>query len=658
MVSGSSPVLFNVLTTPCPAYSKLESSMSHPAATILPHPELASALSDGDAAALSKLSNAAQVRAWTRRMVAMHEEYISTLLAIHNSLAPINDLPPEILRMVLADVPSEEASWCDPVWMLSLQSVCRRWRSVLLATPEYWAQGIERVMDLFRDGSFLVSDKDEDVRVNVLHLFLARSAPCPLEVNMAYPSRVGYRPGWRVFNNHFDRVTVFEVTAGGKAELRDDILPTVATKMKRLEMFRLDTMDFNISTKSLDQWEPQNLPCLGYLTISGHLFCRAMTLPSLHTVDLIDRRYIESLPTLLPALEACPALKTLSLHLATNRRRRRGNKEQTPDRIASLPNLCYLDVMGTTSEIYRFLSFLSFPSHTHVDLTVTNVHRGEGPLFVLLNTLPRSHSDLYTSSSIDRLYLHSGTHGWGYSGTRWVSVRCYVRGNERLELTPALPLEYAGADDLLRFMDAFSPCTLTELALDLRYPLNDMRSCSFWARFFALLPDLRRLELLSPTLDPKEERSPRAMNRFIAREFLEASKVRQGTSLAWVLRAFKWCPSHLEEELCYIERVVSGRARDGARLERLELYIMAADEHDYHWKYGVVPVDVTQITTDGMASQLATRAYVSRLEKVVDVVFISGGWGFAQDDKGDLDTGENEDACVESGLDGLEERLR
>ncbi|KAM5542057.1 hypothetical protein V8D89_004367 [Ganoderma adspersum] len=177
--------------------------MSLPTATILPHPELASTLSDSDAAALSKLSNASQEWAWTRRTVAAHEKYISALLAIRNSIAPIDDLPPEILQMIFA------------------YSICRRWRSVLLATPEYWVQGVGCVMDLLDDPDSppIPGPDGEDLRVDVLHLFLVRSAPCPLEVRVAYPSCAGFRAGWQAFEGHYDRVVVFEVTAGDEGEL-------------------------------------------------------------------------------------------------------------------------------------------------------------------------------------------------------------------------------------------------------------------------------------------------------------------------------------------------------------------------------------------------------------------------------------------------------
>ncbi|KAM5542050.1 hypothetical protein V8D89_004360 [Ganoderma adspersum] len=118
-----------------------------------------------------------------------YNNHASTLLAIHNSIAQINTLPTDIFQEILVNIPSE-ASWCNASWMLSLGSVCRHWRSVLLATPEYWVRGLHTVMDpIFYD-----CYEDEDL-THGRNLFLARSAPCPLEIPMAY-SLVDFGQGW------------------------------------------------------------------------------------------------------------------------------------------------------------------------------------------------------------------------------------------------------------------------------------------------------------------------------------------------------------------------------------------------------------------------------------------------------------------------------
>ena len=115
--------------------------MTHPITPILPYPDLATPLAKHDVTALNRLSDVSQVRAWTRRKVARYKKYITALLAIHNSIAPINKLPTEILQQVFVHVPSRSRK-CSPSWMVSLQFVCRRWRSVLLATPKFWLEGL------------------------------------------------------------------------------------------------------------------------------------------------------------------------------------------------------------------------------------------------------------------------------------------------------------------------------------------------------------------------------------------------------------------------------------------------------------------------------------------------------------------------------------
>ncbi|PIL33125.1 hypothetical protein GSI_04574 [Ganoderma sinense ZZ0214-1] len=569
--------------------------MPYPSSTILPLPRLASLLSTRDAAALEKLSD-----------------------------VPIDKLPTEILQKIFADIPSEYRGSLHAVsLMLSLQSVCRRWRSVLLATPEYWVQGIQDVTDLYVARVFLNADEEDGVvgkRANprLLDLFLTRSAPCPfqLEDYMSIPRC----PGWKAFVSHFDRVNVFKVSAVDAVDLRNNILPAVATKMRRLERFELSLPRFEVSTEGIDQWEAHNLPHLQIVNIPSTLFCRAMAVPSLHTVTLSGERDIESLPDLLAALERCPALSTLSLHLSSNRHS--VTTRPTPERTVELLNLRKLVVAGSTSGIYALLSSLSFPSATHLELFVTDAERSQS---VLPSVLPRHHSGLYTSPTLDRVGLH--THFQHYDDTEpeWVSMRGFVQDEERLRVSPVLRLD-SGADGFLQVAGALRACTLTALALNLFRVTDDMDR-AFWARFFAALPGLRRLELLSA----QHRDSCRAMKRDAAEQFLAASRAnlkpvreraRRGVSLAWRLCPDKDDASQLEREIGDVEEVVSGHAHHGVRLERLELYACAFGIHDLCSNV----VDVMQIQTDAAASQLVARDCVSRLESVVEVVVVAGPW--------------------------------
>nr|VWO96065.1 Polyphosphate glucokinase (Poly(P) glucokinase) (EC (ATP-dependent glucokinase) (EC (Polyphosphate--glucose phosphotransferase) [Ganoderma boninense] len=148
----------------------------------------------------------------------------------------------------------------------------------------------------------------------------------------------------------------------------------------------------------------------------------------------------------------------------------------------------------------------------------------------------------------------------------------------------------------------------------------------------------------SPTnQDPRDSRL-QEMNRVVAHEFLKSSKGRRGTSLAWVLRAFEGChPRYLDEELWDVELVLSRFGADvGARLERLELYIMTPTWEFFFLRDPDEPIDVRQLATDSTASRSVARAYVTRLEEAAEVVVICGGWGFLEDDEQDLEATNND----------------
>ncbi|KAI1791623.1 hypothetical protein LXA43DRAFT_423208 [Ganoderma leucocontextum] len=632
--------------------------MPHIATTILPHPELASTLPKSDADALMEVSDASQLRALTQRKIEEYKNHISTLLAIHNSIAPINTLPTEIFQEIVAYVPSV-STWCDTLWMLSLGSVCRRWHLILLATPEYWVRGLHTVMDpscaYYRDSDH--SDDSEDI-TRGRALFLARSAPWPLEIPLEYSSCED-GPGWDAFEDHFDRVTVFEVAAQDADDL-DIILNVVTSSMKRLERLQLEVEYSKVSTKDLLEWQAEELPCLGRLEITSALFCCATTVPSLHTVILKrPPRDVASLPRLFDALEECPALATLRLELT---HKDDTFQNRTLKRVLDLPNLRNLVVSGGISDVRCFLSGLTFPSATLVELDVLDTDNEQDRGLVLPNVLPkrlsvvRAHQML---DGIDRLCFHSNHRARSEDQQVIMSMRGYIQGAERLRITPAFWLR--NADRFLQVLALFRECRVAQLALDLRYVPSDLDE-EFWTKFFTALPDLRRLELLSPTAES------RAIKRDIATHYLASCRVpqlapetdvvnflyritppRRAVSLAWVLRADQNNISQLEAELSDVEQVLSGHADAGARLERLELYVTTSKPHPYQPQ----ALDVTQVKTDGRASRLVAREHVSRLEDAAEVVIVGGGWEFAEDDilEPDVDVCENEEEEVSSSSD-------
>ncbi|PIL33129.1 hypothetical protein GSI_04578 [Ganoderma sinense ZZ0214-1] len=630
----------------------------------LPRPELASTLPNADAHALSRLSDFSQVQAWTKRKAAEYNSHVSTLLTIYSSIAPVTTIPVEILQEIFALVPCRE-EWCDASWLLSLGFVCRRWHSVLLATSQYWVRGIHAVMDpdfyTHYRGDIPLDDSGGANDHGIARgraLFLARSAPRPLEIPFAYSA---YRPGWKMFEGHFDRVTLFEVAAEDEDELFN-ILDTVKSCMKRLEKLRVEASSSRLSPSY--GWEADDLPQLRHLEITSSLFCCKTAVPSLHTVILRNPpRVMESLPQLFDALKKCPCLATLCLELISGDR-----PLQSFTRVLHLPKLRNLAIGGGISDVYLFLSALFVPSVTFVELDVDNDSE-ESHGLALPNVLPRRLSAVHAHQmlgDIDRLCFYYNHHGptqarWGgWNAT--VSMLGYVQGAQRLRVNPAFCFHSAG--HFLQILALFNECRVAELALDLRHVPDDVDG-EFWTKLFTALPDLCRLELLSPTA------ASRATKRDIAAHYLAsirklqpcrapeddlvhvypgphsriAPPSRRTVSLAWVLNADERDASQLDAELTDVEQVLRDHARSGARAERLELYVrtLRPPQRYHYWWAQTQALDVTQVETDEEASLLVKRDYVARLENVVDVVVVGGGWEFSESESEDEGSDNSED---------------
>ncbi|PIL33005.1 hypothetical protein GSI_04454 [Ganoderma sinense ZZ0214-1] len=640
--------------------------MTHSITPILPHPELAFPLDKHDVAALNELSDASEVRAWTHRKVAKYKKYITALLAIHNSIAPIHKLPTEILQKIFSYVPSKSLlqPWCSASWVVSLQSVCRRWRSVLLATPEYWLQGLYATLNPYpKEDESTDSDDDDDddddddesedshTYSRIRDLFLARSEPCPLELQAMYTSST-YSLGWKLFEDHFDRVTVFEIEVQDEDELYD-VLDPIRTSMKRLEKLRLcidsDSDLYPGEDLPLSQWTAENLPRLRQLQITAPLFSRSTTVPSLQKIALYGVRYMASLPDLLDALEGCPALASIQLDFEARDEEERRIGSQALGRVVDLPNLHSLEVGGKLPDLSLLLSCLSFPSTTELSIFVGSKIGGQ---FVLPSLLPRRISGLHAAPTIDHLYIHSEELPRRADPPQPdISMIGFVLGAMRLKVCRTC--RFKRSADCLRFLEAFAACTVTKLVLNLG-PLPDNMVGKFWTRFFEALPDVCRLELLSTTIQSRRTK------RDVAKRYLASTRARgfQRTghhdeiTLVWVLRSDAHKLSHLEEELGDVLEVLSDHASRGGTLNRLELYVTTFPPH-LNWSDGH---DVARIVTDGAASRFVARNYVSRLSAVADVVTVGGGWRlFAENDGLDADLEDEDLESMDDSKDGDEE---
>ncbi|KAI1785625.1 hypothetical protein LXA43DRAFT_120846 [Ganoderma leucocontextum] len=111
--------------------------MSQEPKDAFPFPEFASSVPATDRASLYGLSKD-EIQAWALRKSEEYRLLSYTMLSLHNAAAPIHTLPTEVLMKIFGQTWDRR----DARRSLVLPSVCRRWRTVYLSTPEFWAEAV------------------------------------------------------------------------------------------------------------------------------------------------------------------------------------------------------------------------------------------------------------------------------------------------------------------------------------------------------------------------------------------------------------------------------------------------------------------------------------------------------------------------------------
>ena len=94
----------------------------------LPFPEYARVLPQDERILLHGLS-IPELLSWTLSRAEVYRHIVRAFLALHNDVVPMHRLPTEILSYIFAQC------WHDS---FRIAHVCRRWREVVLRTPEFW----------------------------------------------------------------------------------------------------------------------------------------------------------------------------------------------------------------------------------------------------------------------------------------------------------------------------------------------------------------------------------------------------------------------------------------------------------------------------------------------------------------------------------------
>ena len=147
-----------------------------------PFPDLASSMPAEDCAGLEGLSPD-EIRAWALRKSGEYRLLSYTMLSVHNAASPIHTLPVELLIFGMT-----WSGWDQQG--LRPTSVCRRWRTVYLATPEFWAEVVTSLMPQFLGSTKSWYWCSAHLRTQpppeCVAMLLERSWPHPIPLDVTY----------------------------------------------------------------------------------------------------------------------------------------------------------------------------------------------------------------------------------------------------------------------------------------------------------------------------------------------------------------------------------------------------------------------------------------------------------------------------------------
>ncbi|TBU29283.1 hypothetical protein BD311DRAFT_777645 [Dichomitus squalens] len=153
--------------------------MNHQHSEPLPFPSVP----EPDPASLAGLSSD-EIRPSTQTISEEHRLHYYTILSLHNAAAPIHTLPTELLVKIFGQTWQDRRS-------VHLTSVCRRWRSVYLSTPQFRAAAVSALYFRYtRVARDMAGSKDvRSVTVPSEHVaaLLERSSPCLIHTEVLGP---------------------------------------------------------------------------------------------------------------------------------------------------------------------------------------------------------------------------------------------------------------------------------------------------------------------------------------------------------------------------------------------------------------------------------------------------------------------------------------
>ncbi|EJF60518.1 hypothetical protein DICSQDRAFT_181240 [Dichomitus squalens LYAD-421 SS1] len=411
----------------------------------LPFPEFASSVPAADRAVLAGLSRD-DIRALTLRKSKEYRLLSYAMLSIHNAAAPINTLPTELLIRILGQTWQDRRS-------VRLTSVCRRWHSIYLSAPQFWATAVSNLSFNYAK-TVMVRAKDisevtlpfEDVAV-----LLERSSPCLIHLdvdqhstNVAIP--VSVLPvelsvhAWRISS-----LSLF-----GTSKLLPDLPRLLERSIPALETLRIVIEDEDeklehLELTTLPRLPAHSLPHLRQAQVTPGVLFPHFAVKSLRDVSLhgffVPLHLSLEARDLLQALRVCPHLETLHLSEGTT-----PQEWPTPDQagVVHLPSLKKLEIDDEPGDaVIGALNALSVPPTALIVIGAIETTN-------LPDFLPRH---LFQRHPFDHVYLR-------VNGNKSCRSKCFTNNSRQLW---DLDFNYTGPLVDLGLPDYFQAVHVTHL---------------------------------------------------------------------------------------------------------------------------------------------------------------------------------------------------
>lgn len=524
---------------------------------------------------------------------------MSTRVVSHNNISPpIHRLPPELLMPIFYDAQRRLRD-------IRFAHVCRYWRAVLLAMPEFWVSTLTHLK---------ISSRG--VAHELLTHGLSLSAPHPIKVRVVFTGQFEYE----LLAPHAPRIVKLS------ARMEDPAAVRAFEELLQNGLPRLETLRYECPLV-FERTRPRkpvarlltafSLPALRRLEILGALPLSMCITDTLEHLVLYGRPH--SITHFRYALARCRSLQSLTL--------RAYNMEVPwtlpyhsvimPINLDEPPPTYDLPRLRRVSVDFMALDMLNTLTGPRLNMSrPESLHLSCSALLAFIPDILDSPSILMLLPELTRLYL-----GRSHRARRVDLLGYSDTSQERLHIS--LWRNWTEGDALARLLDGFRGSGVTALAVDLPR-LSPMIEQSAWGRPWAgadttynvhahaLTRTLRRMELFGGMPASAKVRFARWFVRAGGEDRLPPSVL----TLCWVLDVARGQVREqmAREELQMLRKLVEEFHIEGCRLGRLELYGTLQSE--------IISTRVEEVSTNVQRCTEIAGAFVPRFQELVDVVVL------------------------------------